>query len=890
MQSFFLWFALQCFFPIWDSLDFAGLSILNRTRETAAYTITVTDAGGTSSQTGRVTLRTNNQRAFLLSELSGISNLPVSGWVRIDSTDTACSAYFTGGTATLLAGTEGTGLLSRSILLPRVQVDDTGFIDVEPTETFAQFVNPSNVQVNVSLQLFSMNGTAQAGTNLTVPARGSRTVAISQTFRNALPPNDQGGVTFDGYLRAAADLPIAAWQRIRMSGAREARARQGEALINASPTRSASATARSIKRGRSNQQMPGSQALIRGRALEEIRDTRLAMIPHFAFGGPSLWNSILNVINPSNSPITLEFTAEDARGRVIGARVQRTLAPGEGLRSSVLGLFQVPIPAVFPPPFITGYVRIREVNNGPFQLAGDIEINANRESGMLHPIIDMASQEWVLPFATSAGSYFTGYAIVNPNEMLAVQTDVTVEVLHSDATSAGTTRVSLSPAAQFAAMIPEGLRGGYIRITANLPIHVLGSIGTQDLKMLSQLPAISPSDGPPPALTALPRDLTPAEHKVIDSANAFSLALWAKINAAQRTSNVFVSPLSASFSLGMTLNGAANQTFQEMRSALQFGGSTEQEINDGYQSLIALLTGLDPAVKTGIANSIWYRDGFPFTQSFLNVSKQYFDAEVRGLNFADQAASLAAINGWVDSKTNHKIPSILDNINPEDVMFLINAIYFNGNWREKFNPAETREALFHAADGTTQPMSLMHRQAKMSYLESATYQAVDLPYGNSAFTMTVVLPKEGTDVESLAASLTPSTLQSLTTGLHTEDPQYWVDVDLSLPKLRLSYERTLNDDLKALGVTSAFVPDGADFTRMSPRGKNLYISFVKQKTFIDIHEEGTEAAAVTATGIGATSVPPPPKVMRVDRPYIFVIRERLSGTLLFMGKIARMPS
>ena len=175
MQSFFLWFALQCFFPIWDSLDFAGLSILNRTRETAAYTITVTDAGGTSSQTGRVTLRTNNQRAFLLSELSGISNLPVSGWVRIDSTDTACSAYFTGGTATLLAGTEGTGLLSRSILLPRVQVDDTGFIDVEPTETFAQFVNPSNVQVNVSLQLFSMNGTAQARTNFTVPARGSRT-------------------------------------------------------------------------------------------------------------------------------------------------------------------------------------------------------------------------------------------------------------------------------------------------------------------------------------------------------------------------------------------------------------------------------------------------------------------------------------------------------------------------------------------------------------------------------------------------------------------------------------------------------------------------------------------------------------------------------------------
>ena len=394
----------------------------------------------------------------------------------------------------------------------------------------------------------------------------------------------------------------------------------------------------------------------------------------------------------------------------------------------------------------------------------------------------------------------------------------------------------------------------------------------------------SPSEprGQPPQLTALPRDLTASERKIIDAANGFSFALLGKVSAAQPGSNVFVSPLSASFALGMTLNGAANQTFDEMRAALQFGAATQGEIDEGYKSLIALLGSLDPAVKMQIANSIWYRNGFPFLQSFLDAGRTYFDAEIRGLNFADAAASLAVINGWVSGKTNGKIPTILDQISDDNVMFLINAIYFNGSWRDKFDPAETRDASFHASGGATQPMQLMHRHATMSYAESPTYLAVDLPYGNSAFTMTVVLPKAGTDVESLAESFTAATWQSLTSRLHDGD------VDLSLPKLKLTYERTLNDDLKALGMVSAFRPSGADFTRMSPAGRDLYISFVKQKAFVDVHEEGTEAAAVTVVGVSVTSVPVP-IVIRVDRPYLFVIRERLSGTVLFMAKITRMP-
>jgi serine protease inhibitor len=387
----------------------------------------------------------------------------------------------------------------------------------------------------------------------------------------------------------------------------------------------------------------------------------------------------------------------------------------------------------------------------------------------------------------------------------------------------------------------------------------------------------------PAELTALPRALTGAELKVRDGANAFSFALWGRLNAAQRDTNVFVSPLSASLALGMTMNGAANQTFDEMRSALQFGGAAQQEINEGYQSLLALLTSLDPSVQTRVANSIWYRNGFPFRQSFLDATRTYFDAEVRGLDFSDAAGSLRAINGWVDDKTNGKIPTILDDVRPQDVMFLINAIYFKGSWREKFDAGETASAPFHASGGATQTAQLMHRLGEAPYAQSPTWQAVDLPYGNGAFTMTVVLPKEGSDVETVAASLTPAAWQALTGALAKRK------VDLSLPKLRLSYERPLNDDLRSLGMRVPFMKDVADFTQMSPMGNSLFIEFVKQKTFVDVNEEGTEAAAVTVVGIGVTSAPVVP-VVRVDRPYIFVLRERLSGTVLFMGKIVRMPS
>ena len=293
---------------------------------------------------------------------------------------------------------------------------------------------------------------------------------------------------------------------------------------------------------------------------------------------------------------------------------------------------------------------------------------------------------------------------------------------------------------------------------------------------------ITASNAPnaPGSVAQLSRPLSGAELSVRDAANAFSFALWDQLNAAQRDTNVFVSPLSASFALGMTMNGADSVTYDQMHAALQLGNASLGEVNGGYRSLIALLQSLDPGVTMQIANSVWYRNGFPVLPSFVDTTKADFGAAVQGLNFDDVPASLATINGWVSNATSGKIPSVLDGIDPSAMMFLINAIYFKASWRSKFDPALTTAATFTSSTGAAQPMQLMRRSGGFQYGETAAYQAVDLAYGDSAFAMTVLLPKSGSDVETLALSLTPAAWQGVLDGMH-----YAEQVDLSLPKLTL---------------------------------------------------------------------------------------------------------
>lgn len=379
-------------------------------------------------------------------------------------------------------------------------------------------------------------------------------------------------------------------------------------------------------------------------------------------------------------------------------------------------------------------------------------------------------------------------------------------------------------------------------------------------------------------IDALPRQLTTAEQKLVAGSNAFAFDLFREINGERRSANVFISPLSASMALGMTANGAAGSTYDAMRAALRLGTASKTEVNEGYKSLITLLRGLDKSTDFRIANSIWYEKTFPFNASFLTDSKSFFDATVVGLDFTSPSA-LTTINSWVSESTEQKIPTILDGIARDEVMFLINAIYFKGSWQKKFDKSQTADAPFRAYDGTQATVPLMNQTAQLRIASTPSFTAVDLPYGNSAFTMTVVLPNAGVDVNTVAASFNDASWKALEQSLVEQKAH------LSLPRFRLTWAATLNPQLRALGMGIAF--DAADFTPMSPRGTELVITKVIQKTFVDVDEEGTEAAAATSVGVGVTSAPPS---IRVDRPFVFVIRERFSGTILFIGKITKLPA
>jgi len=371
------------------------------------------------------------------------------------------------------------------------------------------------------------------------------------------------------------------------------------------------------------------------------------------------------------------------------------------------------------------------------------------------------------------------------------------------------------------------------------------------------------------------RELTAAERHLVESDNKFGLKLFREIVKEEKDSNVFISPLSVSMALGMTYNGANGETQEAMQEALELSGLTIQEVNEAYKSLIELLRGLDPKVRFQIANSIWYRQYLTPEKKFIDLCKEYFDALVRGMNFADPDAA-KIINGWVYENTNGKIERIVDDpIDPMIVMFLINAIYFKGTWTYEFDEESTRDTLFTLPDGTTKPCKMMGQRGEFQYFGNADFQAIDLPYGDGDFSMTIFLPSPKTDIDSLIGEFNP------------ENWNQWIGsfskhkVILHLPKFTLEYELRLNDVLITLGMGIAFDPGRADFSKMYKNG-GVFISKVKHKTFVEVNEEGTEAAAVTSVGIEVVSLPP---LMRVDRPFVFVIRENESQTIIFIGKI-----
>ncbi len=375
-----------------------------------------------------------------------------------------------------------------------------------------------------------------------------------------------------------------------------------------------------------------------------------------------------------------------------------------------------------------------------------------------------------------------------------------------------------------------------------------------------------------------PRDLTVVEKSLVGSDNAFGVKLFQALSEAEPDSNLFISPLSISMALGMTLNGADGPTYEAMKSTLELQGLSEKDINESYQSLIELLTGLDPEVIFSIANSLWFKQGLPVYDEFVKTNQTYFNAEVDGLDFNSPEA-VNTINEWVNHNTNGVIKKILDYIPPEMVMYLINAIYFKGNWRYEFDEKDTKEGVFYNEDGAEPVLPLMTREITVPIYQAADGAIIDLPYGDSLFSMTIFLPNG--NINNFGKQLTLEKFDQYINHLSSNT------FHLTLPKFSLKWEKNLNEILSELGMEIAFDPSKANFSRIMPLNghENLFISEVKHKTYIKVDEEGTEAAAVTSVGIGITSAPPN---IVINRPFILAIRENHSGTILFIGKILNL--
>lgn len=390
----------------------------------------------------------------------------------------------------------------------------------------------------------------------------------------------------------------------------------------------------------------------------------------------------------------------------------------------------------------------------------------------------------------------------------------------------------------------------------------------------------------PQAITPNPQNqskghitLSDTQQQMVGQGNTFSFNLFKEV-CQNDTSSVFLSPLSASMALAMTNNGAKGATAQEIIDMLGFNSYGMAEVNAYLQLLNDSLPLIDTSTNVKIANSIWLEKTFSYKTAFVETNKRFYQAEVRTLDFKD-SQSLGIMNGWCDEKTNHKITKILDEISPDAVMFLMNALYFKGQWAHPFKESLTQEAPFYASDGTSKNVEMMAQTKEFRYTAQEHFDMVDLPYGNGAYSMQILLPHSGIPVDKIVNELNVTDYQKWIESLHYEN------IYLKLPKFKLEYDRTLNNDLMALGMKTAFDRLKADFGLLTD--EQVYISFVKQKTYIDVNEEGTEAAAVTVVGIEkTTAMPSQPVSFVADHPFVLFIRENSTNAILFMGKMVSL--
>jgi serine protease inhibitor len=376
------------------------------------------------------------------------------------------------------------------------------------------------------------------------------------------------------------------------------------------------------------------------------------------------------------------------------------------------------------------------------------------------------------------------------------------------------------------------------------------------------------------------RPLSAQERELVEAGNDFALKITRLIND-DEPGNFFISPLSVAYALGMTYNGAAGETKEGIKQTLDFGSLTDREINQSYLNLTRQLKGMDKKVAMEIANSVWYRQELTVKSQFKEILAEYYDAVAKGLDFANPA-SKDVINKWIEDKTHGKIKDMLDQIPANAVMYLVNAIYFKADWTFQFDKSATKKEPFKLEGGGEMMVDMMFSKGvEVSYLVQEKFTYIEIPYGNRQFMFTILLPNEGYKVDDIFATLDANQLKNLSAQAGK------ITVELKLPRFKLEYKKLLNDYLKEMGMARAFSPL-AEFPDFFELSEPLMISRVLHQAFLEVNEEGSEAAAATIVEMIRTSLPVTPQQIVIDKPFAFFIMEKHTNTVLFAGKLMKV--
>ncbi|MBQ1637635.1 MAG: serpin family protein [Bacteroidales bacterium] len=375
-------------------------------------------------------------------------------------------------------------------------------------------------------------------------------------------------------------------------------------------------------------------------------------------------------------------------------------------------------------------------------------------------------------------------------------------------------------------------------------------------------------------------ELDEAQRTYVEAGNDFAFRFLKQIDAGE-PGNWFVSPVSLQYLLGLVLDGAEGATADEICRTLGYPAGQSEAVDAYCRKMLSELPNLDKKTKLTLANAIFFNDKMTIKVPYKKRVEKFYDAEVESLDFYQKRGTLRTINGWCNRQTNGLIPAVLDDVSPDMFAYLLNALYFKGTWMYPFNKRYTQDRTFTLESGQKKEIPMMMKERKYGYGENDVFQRVVLPYGNGSYSMIVLLPKKGHTVADVIASVNGENWKDI----HSRWG-YGTLINVWLPPFESKYHIQLNDILCDMGMPRSFGP-AAQFKPMSDDA--LWLSFVQQDAVIKVDEEGTEAAAITSAGmLGATAIPEPPRVIdfHCDHPFLYLITENSTGTILFAGKFS----